>query len=158
MQSSDFFPWPLPFAVYASSFNVLQSSEKGKTMTETTILALYGLLVVITIVLQASGAMTQLGMGYLLSSRDEGRTVTGMSGRLDRALTNSVTAMALFAPAILLLIATNSTTAQTLLLAKAFLIGRVIYLPAYVFGLIGIRTASWSLGFIATAILYFLAL
>lgn len=127
-------------------------------MTETTILALYGLLVVITLVLQATGAFTQLGMGYLLGSRDEGRTVTGMSARLDRALANSVTAMALFAPVILLHTIQNSTSNQTLLLAQAFLIGRVIYLPAYVFGLIGIRTLAWALGFISTAILYFLAL
>ena len=127
-------------------------------MTETTILALYGLLVAVTIVLQATGSMQQLGMGYLLSSRDEHRTVKGMTGRLDRALTNSVTAMALFAPAILLLIATNGTSTQTLLLAKAFLIGRVIYLPAYIFGLTGIRTAAWAVGFVATALLYFLAL
>ena len=127
-------------------------------MTETTILALYGLLVVVTLLLQATGAMTQLGMGYLLSSRDEDRTVTGMTARLDRALTNSVTAMALFAPAILLHVAAGSTSSQTLLLAQAFLIGRVIYLPAYVFGLIGVRTAAWALGFVATAVLYFLAL
>jgi uncharacterized MAPEG superfamily protein len=127
-------------------------------MTETTILALYGLLVVVTLVLQATGAMTQLGMGYLLGSRDEGRTVTGMSARLDRALNNSVVAMALFAPAILLHVAAGSTSDQTLLLAKAFLIGRVIYLPSYVFGLIGIRTLAWALGLVSTAVLYFLAL
>jgi uncharacterized MAPEG superfamily protein len=127
-------------------------------MTETTILAAYGLLVVVTLILQASGSFTQLGMGYLLGSRDEGRTVTGMTGRLDRALSNSVTAMALFAPVILLHVTQNSTSDQTLLLAQAFLIGRLIYLPAYVFGLTGVRTAAWALGFLSTAILYFLAL
>ena len=127
-------------------------------MTETTILALYGLLVVVTLILQATGVMTQLGMGYLLGSRDEGHTVTGMTARLDRALNNSVVAMALFAPAILLHVAAGSTSNQTLLLAQAFLIGRVVYLPSYVFGLIGIRTAAWALGFVSTAVLYFLAL
>lgn len=127
-------------------------------MTEATILALYGLLVVVTLILQATGAMTQLGMGYLMSSRDEGRTVTGMTGRLERALNNSVTAMALFAPVILLHIAAGTTSGQTLLLAKVFLIGRVIYLPAYVFGLVGVRTLAWALGFVSTAVLYFLAL
>ena len=127
-------------------------------MTETTILAAYGLLVVVTLVLQATGAMTQLGMGYLLSSRDEGRTVTGMTARLDRALANSVTAMALFAPAVLLHVAAGSTSAQTLVLAQIFLAGRVVYLPAYVFGLKGLRTLAWAAGFIATATLYFLAL
>ena len=125
-------------------------------MTETTILAAYGLLVVVTLVLQATGSFTQLGMGYLLGTRDEGRTVTGMTGRLDRALSNSVTAMALFAPAILLHVLQGTTSDQTLLLAQAFLIGRVVYLPAYVFGINGVRTAAWALGFISTAILYLL--
>ncbi|MCR9124567.1 MAG: MAPEG family protein [Rhodobacteraceae bacterium] len=127
-------------------------------MTETTILALYGLLVIVTLVLQATGAMSQLGLGYLISARDEKRTVSGMSGRLDRALGNSVTAMALFAPAILLHVVGDSTSGQTRTLAMAFLLGRVVYLPAYVFGITGLRTLAWSVGFIATAVLYFLAL
>lgn len=127
-------------------------------MTETTILALYGLLVAVTLILQATGAMTQLGIGYLLGTRDEEHTVTGMSARLDRALNNSVIAMALFAPAILLHVAADSTSTQTLLLAKAFLIGRVVYLPTYVFGLKGIRSLAWGIGFLSTAVLYFLAL
>ena len=43
-------------------------------MTETTLLAAYGLLVMLTIVLQVLGATRQLSMGYLMSSRDETRT------------------------------------------------------------------------------------
>lgn len=127
-------------------------------MTEATVLILYGFLVLITLVLQATGTMTQLGMGYLLSSRDEGRTVKGMSARLDRALANSITALALFAPAILILIVTDKTSTQTLFAAQAFLVGRVAYLPAYVFGLVGVRSLAWTIGFAATALLYFLAL
>ncbi len=126
-------------------------------MTLSTILALYGLLTAITLVLQATGAMQALGMGYLLSSRDEHRTVSGMTGRLARALDNSVVAMALFAPAVLLLIVLERETDQALLFAQLFLVARIVYLPAYVFGVIGVRTAAWSAGFIATCILYFLA-
>jgi uncharacterized MAPEG superfamily protein len=127
-------------------------------MTETTILAAYGLLVMLTILLQATGSLQQLTLGYLLSSRDEGRTVTGMTARLERALNNSITTMALFAPAILILVITDKTTAQTLLAAQVFLIGRIVYVPAYAFNLIGVRTLSWFAGFGATAMLYFLAL
>ena len=50
-------------------------------MTEITMLILYGLLVIVTLLLQATGALTQLGMGYLLGSRDEARTVSGIAGR-----------------------------------------------------------------------------
>jgi uncharacterized MAPEG superfamily protein len=127
-------------------------------MIETTVLILYGFLVIVTLLLQATGAMTQLGMGYLLSSRDENRTVSGIAGRLDRALNNSIVAMVLFAPAVLLIAVTDKSTAQTALAAQAFLLARVVYLPAYAFRLTGIRSLAWTVGLGATALLYFLAL
>ncbi|GIT86762.1 MULTISPECIES: MAPEG family protein [Roseobacter] len=127
-------------------------------MTELTILALYGLLVILTLILQATGAMTQLGMGYLLGSRDEGRTVSGIAGRLERALHNSIHAMVLFAPAVLLIVVTDSATNQSLLACQAFLLARLVYLPAYAFGLTGIRSLAWTVGLLSTALLYFLSL
>jgi len=127
-------------------------------MTEPTALILYAFLVIVTLLLQATGTMTQLGMGYLLSSRDEKRTVSGIAGRLERALDNSVTAMVLFAPAVLLIVVTDSSTNQSVLACQVFLIARVIYLPAYAFKLTGIRSLAWTAGLLCTALLYFLAL
>ncbi|MBW4709694.1 MAPEG family protein [Roseobacter sp. YSTF-M11] len=127
-------------------------------MTEITILALYGLLVILTLILQATGTMTQLGMGYLLSSRDEERSVSGIAARLDRALNNSVTAMVLFAPAVLLLVVTDSTSNASLLAAQVFLIARLVYLPAYALRITGVRSLAWTVGIVATIALYLLAL
>lgn len=127
-------------------------------MTETTILAAYGLLVLLTILLQVLGATRQLSMGYLISSRDEGRTTAGMTARLERALDNSVVAMALFAPAVLMLVVLERTSDTSLLAATVFLVARIIYLPVYAFGIPAIRTLTWLVGFAATAVLYFLAL
>ena len=126
--------------------------------SELTILALYGLYTALILILKVTGATGQLGMGYLLSSRDEQRTLTGITGRLDRALTNSITAMALFAPAILILALKDGFGSATLTTAQIFLIARVLYVPAYGFGLTGIRTALWLTGFAATVILYLIAL
>ncbi|AXI41482.1 MAPEG family protein [Sulfitobacter sp. SK011] len=127
-------------------------------MTETTILAVYGLLVLLTLLLQVLGATRQLSMGYLMSSRDEGRSTTGMTARLERALDNSVVAMSLFAPAILILVALDRTSNASLLAANVFLIARIIYLPVYALGIPAIRTLAWLAGFAATAVLYVLAL
>lgn len=124
---------------------------------ELTILALYGLLVALTLILQASHATQQLGMGYLLSSRDENRTVDGMAARFDRALTNSVTALALFAPAILVLHAKDAFSSTTLLSAQIFLLARLVYVPAYVFRITGLRTGVWLLAFAANVLLYLIA-
>ncbi|MGC1496896.1 MAG: MAPEG family protein [Sulfitobacter sp.] len=127
-------------------------------MTETTLLAAYGLLVLLTILLQVLGTTRQLSMGYLLSSRDEGRSTTGVTARLERALNNSITAMALFAPAILILVVLDRTSSASLLAAQVFLIARIIYLVVYALGIPAIRTLSWLAGFATTAMLYFLAL
>ena len=127
-------------------------------MTEVSVLVLYGFLVIVTLLLQATGAMTQLGMGYLLSSRDEGRTVSGIAGRLERALNNSVTAMVLFAPAVLLIVVTEQSNNATVLACQVFLLARVVYLPAYAFKLTGIRSLAWTTGLLCTAVLYFQAL
>lgn len=126
--------------------------------SELNILALYGLYTALVLLLQVTGAQSQLGMGYLLSSRDEHRTLTGITARLDRALTNSITAMALFAPAILLLHAKSAFGDSTLTAAQVFLVARVLYVPAYGFGLTGLRTLFWIVGFAATVILYLIAL
>ncbi|MEZ5778783.1 MAG: MAPEG family protein [Paracoccaceae bacterium] len=126
--------------------------------SELNILALYGLFTALILILKVSGATGQLGMGYLLSSRDEGRTLTGITGRLDRALTNSITAMALFAPAILILHAKGAFSGESLTAAQVFLVVRVLYVPAYGFGITGIRTALWLAGFAATVLLHLMAL
>jgi len=125
--------------------------------SELGILALYGLLVALAVVLQATGAFRQLGMGYLLSSRDEGRTVEGMAARMERAMHNSITALVLFAPAVILLDAKDAFTGSTLFAAQAFLVARVVYLPAYAFRITGLRTLAWTVGFFATVALYLIA-
>ena len=127
-------------------------------MTELQILAAYGLLVLLTILLQVLGSLSTLSMGYLMSSRDEPRDVGKMTARITRALDNSITAMALFAPAILLIHVQGKADANSLLAAQVFLAARVIYLPVYAVGVPTVRTLAWLAGFAATAILYFLAL
>ena len=127
-------------------------------MNETTILAAYGLLVMLTLLAQVLGATRQLSMGYLMSARDDNRGTTGMTARIGRALDNSVVAMVLFAPAVLILELLDRTDATTLLCAQVFLIARIIYVPVYALGVPAVRTLAWLAGFGATAILYLLAL
>jgi uncharacterized MAPEG superfamily protein len=126
--------------------------------SELNILALYGLYTALVLLLKVTGMSGQLGMGYLISSRDEHRTLTGITARLDRAMTNSIVAMTLFAPPVLILAVKDGFTAHTLTAAQVFLVARVLYVPAYGFRLTGVRTALWLAGFAATLILYLMAL
>lgn len=125
--------------------------------SELSILALYGLLVILILVVQALFGAAQLGLPYLATARDEGRELSGMGARVERSLNNSIVALALFAPAVLILTTTSATTANSLLAAQIFLIARVIYAPLYWFAIPWLRTVAWAAGFIATIYLYLLA-
>lgn len=117
-------------------------------------LGLYGLLVILTILVQAEAGRLQLGLVALLKPRDDTPALTGVAGRLERAQLNSIVAMALFAPAVLILAHQGISTPTTLIAAQAFLVVRVLYVPLYAFGLPGIRTLVWFAGVLATVWLY----
>ncbi len=126
--------------------------------SELSILVLYGLLVIVIVLVQVLAAMAQVGLPMLAKPRDDMPPLSGVAGRLERALRNSVVAMALFAPAVLVLQAQGGFTAATLLAAQIFLIARVLYVIVYAAGTPWIRTLIWVCGFLATAWLYLAAL
>ena len=126
--------------------------------SELSILSLYGLLVLLTLVLQVLPAMAQVGLPKLAGPRDDMPRLTGMAGRLSRCLDNSVVALALFAPAVLSLVLQEATTATTLLACQVFLVARLLYVPIYAAGIPWLRTLVWAVGFVMTAWLYLIAL
>lgn len=126
--------------------------------SEIGILGLYGLFVILTIVVQGSVAQAQVGQLALLKPRDDMPRLTGVAGRMDRAQMNSVVALALFAPAVLMLAQNGLATTSTLRAAQAFLIARVLYVPLYAWGVIGVRTLVWIVALLATIWIYIVAL
>ena len=128
--------------------------------SELSILALYGLLVIITILLNVLTATGQVGLMTLGGARDNMAPLTGLAGRVARTLDNSVVAMALFAPAVLILAAKDGFTSGTLLAAQIFIIARVLFVPIYAFAIPVpfLRTIVWMAGFLATAFLFLAAL
>jgi uncharacterized MAPEG superfamily protein len=126
--------------------------------SELGILALYGLWVIITIFAQVLVGRLQVGDWASFSPRDEIPKLVGKAGRMERAQLNSVVAMALFAPAILILQAKGGFTSGTLLASQLFLIARVVYVPLYFFGVPVARTLAWMVGILATAYLFYVGL
>lgn len=126
--------------------------------SELSILALYGIVVILVILIQILAAQSQVGLAMLVSPRDDMPELTGVPGRIKRATENSVVAMALFAPAVLILHATGGFSANSLLAAQAFLLARVLYVPIYAAGTPWLRTIVWLVGFLATLWLYLMAL
>ena len=103
-------------------------------------------------------AQRQVGPGYALSPRDTPRALTGIAGRAQRAMNNHFEGLILFTIAVLAIHTTGQSTAFTTACAFAYLAARVLYVPAYLFGLSPWRSLVWSLGWFATALMLLAAL
>lgn len=119
---------------------------------ELTALALAGLLQVGQYALFAIPANLQLGTGYTSSPRDRppSRQLSVRAGRLQRALNNHFEGLILFTLAVVVVTLGNQSTAVTQYAAYIYLAARVLYVPAYAFGLRPWRSAIWAVGFFAS--------
>jgi uncharacterized MAPEG superfamily protein len=126
--------------------------------TELGILALYGLVVMVSVFAQILAAQAQVGLMTLIGNREGMGELPGFAGRMQRMQANSIQALALFATAVLILAAKTGFTSATLTAAQIFLVARVIYAVVYAAGLPWIRTLSWVVAFLCTAYLLVAAL
>jgi uncharacterized MAPEG superfamily protein len=94
---------------------------------------------------QAQSMTAQRGLRYNAGPRDEPvPPVTGVAGRLSRALRNFIESFALFAAAVLIAHVVNVHNGLTLWGAWLYFVGRVLYLPLYAFGVRYIRSVVWN--------------
>ena len=126
--------------------------------SEPHLLALYGLVVVVILLVQVGAAALSVGLPYLSSPRDEQKPLGIVPERLRRTLDNSVTAMALVAPAVLLVEIGGVANPSTVLAMQVFLIARIAFAVIYPAGIPWARTLIWLAGFLATIYLYLIAL
>ncbi|MEL7465665.1 MAG: MAPEG family protein [Pseudomonadota bacterium] len=117
---------------------------------ELTALALAGLLQVVQFVLMAVPANIQLGPDKTAGPRDGGLELTGMAGRLHRAMNNHFEGLILFTIAVVVVTLGEQSTAYTATCAWVYLGARVLYVPAYASGIMYLRSAIWAVGFFAT--------
>lgn len=119
---------------------------------ELTVLALAGLLQAVQFALFAIRANIELGTGYTSSPRDRppSRQMSVLTGRLQRALNNHFEALILFTAAVLVVTLGNQSTPTTQYTAWIYLAARILYVPAYAFGLSPWRSAIWGIGLAAT--------
>ena len=117
---------------------------------ELTILIWAALLQVGQLALTVVFADAQTGIPYGAGPRDEARRLTGIAGRLDRALSNHQAALVLFTIAVLAVELGNGSTALTIACAWTYLVARIAYVPAYVSGIPYLRSTIWTIGIGAT--------
>ena len=116
-------------------------------------LALYGLTVVVVILLQVLAAVQQVGLSTLAGNREE-LVLTGLAGRMERAANNSLLALALVAPAVLITNLSDAADDLADQLMLTFLLSRIAYVALYALGIVWFRTAAWTIAFVCTALLY----
>jgi uncharacterized MAPEG superfamily protein len=136
------------------------------TMTpELTALTLAGLLQVVQFALMSIPANLELGTGKTLSPRDPDRLgkplieqVSPRTGRLFRALNNHFEGLILFTLAVVVVTLSGQSSGFTAACAWVYLVARVLYVPAYAFGLVPWRSLIWMVGFAATTLMLLSAL
>ncbi|GHC52956.1 MAPEG family protein [Neogemmobacter tilapiae] len=121
---------------------------------ELTALALALLLQGLQFVLFALPANLELGTKYTTGPRDAPHKPLSLkTARLQRAMNNHFEALILFAPAALVVAVTNQSSPVTQICAGLYLGARILYIPAYVFALVPLRSAIWCIGFFATMVM-----
>jgi uncharacterized MAPEG superfamily protein len=120
---------------------------------EMTYLAMYGLVLITTILIQVLISASQHGLLTLLGNRENLNSL-GIAERAGKTVQNSVVAMALVAPAVLMLTLANLSTPGTILAIQLFLTARIAYAICFIVGINYLRTVIWIVGFLATAYLY----
>ncbi|MDQ2094716.1 MAPEG family protein [Rhodalgimonas zhirmunskyi] len=127
--------------------------------TELTMLVLALFLHMALMVLYSIRANRELGSSYPLSPRDkDAPEMSPPLGRLKRAVGNSFESLIMFAPAVVILILADKTSGATSGASVVFVCARLLYIPAYVMGLVPWRSLIWGVGFFATLALLLAAL
>lgn len=120
---------------------------------ELTYLAMYGVVLILTTLTQVLISASQHGLLTLLGNR-ESLSSFGIAERAEKTVQNSVVAMTLIAPAVLMLAVANISTSGTIFAIQLFLTARIAYAVCFIVGITFLRTLTWIVGFAASAYLY----
>ena len=115
---------------------------------ELKILLWSAILGLVNIVLAAGVANRQRGLRWNIGPRDEIKPVIGVAGRLTRAFANFQETFPIFAVAVIVCGVLTKYNNNSAIGAYLYLIGRLVYLPLYAFGVPLARTLAWAVSLI----------
>lgn len=125
---------------------------------ELTVLTLAALVQVAQMGAYSVAANAQVDLDTALGPRDTPVKLTGVAGRLQRAMNNHFEGLILFSIACVVTGMSGQSGGFTTACAWVYLIARVLYVPAYVFGLAPWRSVIWMVGLGATTAMLIAAL
>tara|TARA_B100001248_G_scaffold256578_1_gene237822 strand:- start:1033 stop:1413 length:381 start_codon:yes stop_codon:yes gene_type:complete len=121
------------------------------------IVLVYAISVMIMLVIQSYLATRQHGIKTLLEYREH-IILTGVAGRSDRAVKNSIVSLVLVLPAVMALVSIGQSSKGTVLALQIFLTLRILYFIAYLFSITWVRSSLWWTGTVCIFYLYVIAL
>jgi uncharacterized MAPEG superfamily protein len=117
---------------------------------ELTVLSLAALLQGVQMILYSIAGNRQAGPKAAMGPRDRKIELTGVAGRLQRAMNNHFEGLILFGIAAVVVSVSGQSSGFTAACAWAYLAARVLYIPAYALGLAPWRSLIWAVGWFAT--------
>ncbi|SIN63688.1 Uncharacterized conserved protein, MAPEG superfamily [Parasphingorhabdus marina DSM 22363] len=110
--------------------------------------ALFATLVLAMVQIGLASILTvrQLGPDWVLGPRDQPRETSGRTGRVVRAHRNLLEIFPQFVAALLIIHFAGEAGQLSAVGAWTFFVGRLLYVPAYVFGPTGLRPLCWQIG------------
>tara|TARA_B100000035_G_scaffold135146_1_gene115172 strand:- start:2359 stop:2751 length:393 start_codon:yes stop_codon:yes gene_type:complete len=124
---------------------------------ELQIVLFYALSVILMLIVQSYLATQQHGI-KILAERIEHITLTGIAGRSDRAVNNSIVSLVFVLPAVMALALIGQSSTGTVIALQIFLVARILYFVAYLFSITWVRSCLWWVGTICVFYLYAIAL
>ncbi|MAI18100.1 MAG: hypothetical protein CBC71_03620 [Rhodobacteraceae bacterium TMED111] len=124
---------------------------------EMQLILVYGLSVMIMLVIQSYLATRQHGIKTLLEYKEH-IVLTGVAGRSDRAVKNSIVSLVLVLPAVMALVSIGQSSKGTVLALQIFLFVRILYFIAYLFSITWVRSGLWWTSTVCVFYLYAMAL
>ena len=124
---------------------------------EMQLVLVYALSVIFMLVVQSYLATRQLGIKTLLEYREH-ITLTGIAGRSDRAVKNSIVSLVFVLPPVMALVSIGQSSKGTILALQIFLILRILYFIAYLFSITWVRSGLWWTSTVCIFYLYVIAI
>ena len=124
---------------------------------EMKLVLVYALSVIFMLLVQSFLTTRQYGIRPLVEYKEH-ITLTGIAGRSDRAVKNSLISLIFLLPAILALVSIQHTSAGSILALQIFLCIRILYFVAYLFSITWVRSCFWWMGTFCIFYLYVVAI
>ena len=111
------------------------------------IVALPVMLLLLTAIQGSLVPLTQ-GLKWGLGSRDAPIEKSALQGRFARTVQNQIEAMLMYLPLMALVLMLDRTSSLTEIAAWLVILGRAVFIPCYLFGVFGLRSAAYGTGMI----------